>query len=134
MHLLQSLGTLSLSALANAATAEGPQEREQSMFALTNLVQTVEYNMFRIGELWQFCLDHLNCVIRHRSASARSFGVLCLNRLIKQALKQLALPPPSDQPNYSPGHSQNQFLQPLRYKFDSIRAELVILAVDSCLW
>ena len=126
VHLLSSLGTLSLSALANAATHDTeagptPQAMERNirhgrapitigqiprtggsgqaprMFAVIKLIETIEYNIFRIGSanIWEIAVGHLNCVINHRDASIRRYGVESLATLTSKALgKRQAGPAP----------------------------------------
>lgn len=56
------------------------------MFALVSLVTTIEHNLFRIDRLWDVAVSHLNCVINHKNASIRQYGMECLTRLAIQAL------------------------------------------------
>jgi len=112
-HLISSLGTLSLSSLANAATEEkeelssayaalkavnsNPLQLQipslealappNNMFSLIGFVQTLEWNMFRISKIWSFTVGHLNCVINHKVFSIRTYGVQSLSRLTKLALQ-----------------------------------------------
>lgn len=103
-HLLYALGTLSLSSLASAATdelesasANSITQQMQSMetipvpvqmFSLIKFVKTLEVNVFRITQVWDFAVGHLNCVINHKVPSIRAYGVFCLGKLTKLALAQ----------------------------------------------
>jgi len=136
-HVLSALGTLNLSALANAATNDqgdtrpgallggvapsvhathpslggstggsaavsgggggitvggalvsAPSPQSIRMFALVNLVATLEHNLFRLtsARLWDIGVGHLTCVINHRNADIRQFGVAALTRIAVLAL------------------------------------------------
>ena len=114
MDLLSALGTLSLSSLANVASSDTSSSSapasmapspssgapSQALFSLTNLVGTIEHNLFRIGDLWSFALDHLSCVVRHRVASIRLYGIQCTARLVKMALKQITQKEVCDHPAF----------------------------------
>jgi hypothetical protein len=127
-HVLSALGTLSLSALANAATnGEGsdgrpahvggaslpmpgsahtahsiggsgsgasllstPAPQSIRMFALVNLISTLEHNLFRLttAHLWDIGVGHLTCVINHKDSFIRSYGVAALTKIAILALKK----------------------------------------------
>ena len=56
------------------------------MFALVNLITTIEHNMHRIASLWDVAVSHLNCIVNHKLAPIRRYGVESLTRLCVQAL------------------------------------------------
>ena len=80
----------SSSAASTASTGRGTKNpvRPVHVFALVNLVATIEHNMFRIGssDIWSYAVGHLNSVITHRDASFRKYGVESLTKLIVPAL------------------------------------------------
>lgn len=108
--LLNSLGTLSLTSLANAAATENfnspaglPTKKKENsargnkisrprmrMFALMNLMTTIEQNMFRIQKIWDVAVGHLNCVITHKNSSIRHYGIECFTRLAIKALQTIS--------------------------------------------
>ena len=61
------------------------------LFALVNLLATIEHNMFRIGtaKLWETAISHLSVVIVHSNAAMRKFGILALSSLAQIALKDI---------------------------------------------
>eukprot|EP01083_Nonionella_stella_P033465 91619_1 len=107
---LAALGTLSLCSLANAASTEnnagtpdlptraastktnaaaspgGKFEPRLRMFALVNLITTIEHNMYRIDSLWDVAVSHLNCIVNHKLPPIRRYGVDSLTKLCVLAI------------------------------------------------
>ena len=103
-QVLSALGALSLTTLAAAGDAPSSLPTSPSggragdpaalgiasmrVFSLANLIATIEHNMFRISSarLWQLGISHLTCVITHRDARMRAYGVEALRKLTCLAL------------------------------------------------
>jgi hypothetical protein len=60
------------------------------MFALINLIATLEHNMFRItsARLWEIGIGHLTCVINHKDSQIRQYGVAALTKITILALSK----------------------------------------------
>ena len=111
-QVLSALGALSLTTLAAAgdvsstASSGGRADAvgagaasSMRIFSLANLIATIEHNMFRISsaKLWSLGINHLTCVITHRDARIRAYGVEALRKLTILALgKKPAGPPVRD--------------------------------------
>ena len=99
-QVLSALGALSLTTLAAAGdvpsslptspagTGRGEPPPTMRVFSLANLIATIEHNMFRISsaKLWELGINHLTCVITHRDARMRAYGVEALRKLTILAL------------------------------------------------
>lgn len=56
------------------------------MFALVNLMRTLETNLFRLDRLWDVAEGNLNCVINHKNANIRRYGMDCFSKLCVSGL------------------------------------------------
>ena len=111
-QVLSALGALSLTTLAAAGdtpaslptSPSGSTSREppptMRVFSLANLIATIEFNMFRISsaKLWELGINHLTCVITHRDARIRAYGVEALRKLTILALGKRPTAPPGASP------------------------------------
>jgi len=89
-----TVGTTLPGSLASFPSSVGvgapPSPPGLRLFALANLVAVLEHNLFRItspkARLWEIGVGHLTCVVNHREANMRRYGVAALTKVTILAL------------------------------------------------